>query len=126
MVESRYQIAAYVEHSHAHFYASNFTLQTNIIFQYVAYDSFLLILFLYEIILHLSLCVNKAETAYFQISRLHRCADKNKIEHFFILSGDNNFTNLNFGETVNPEGSYTGTTWREEKPANVKSTTFTF
>lgn len=51
---------------------------------------------------------------------------KNKIEHFFILSGDNNFTNLNFGETVNPEGSYTGTTWREEKPANVKSTTFTF
>lgn len=76
MVESRHQIAAYVEHSHAYFYASNFTLQTNIIFQYVAYDSFLLILFLYEIILHLSLCLNKAETAHFQISKLHRCAAK--------------------------------------------------
>ncbi len=66
MVESCHQIAAYVEHSHAHFYASNFTLQTDIIFQYVAYDSFLLILFLYEIILHLSLCLNRAEIAHFK------------------------------------------------------------
>ena len=76
MVENRHQMAAYVEHSYAHFYASNFTLKTNIVFQYVAYDSFLLILFLYEIILHLSLCLNKAETAHFQFSRLHRCAAK--------------------------------------------------
>ena len=66
MVESRHQIAVYVGHSYAHFYASNFTLQTNIIFQYVAYDSFLLILFLYEIILHLSLCLNRAEIAHFK------------------------------------------------------------